>query len=126
MAEIRQAVRELQQHLSDDLARVRGDQPCAFLRQCASPTGPGRKGALCSSVTKNWRNTMGTWNSPVMSCWGMGQPVRSVGQQTQLASWRLRSYSQAEAARTRWIDACARRTRAGIVHAALGRQSGGA
>ena len=30
VAEIRQAVRELQQHLSDDLARVRGDQPCAF------------------------------------------------------------------------------------------------
>jgi hypothetical protein len=47
-----------------------------FLRWCASPTGPGRKGALCSSVTKNWRNTMGIWNSPVMSCWGMGQPAR--------------------------------------------------
>src|SRR5437660_1290372 len=30
VAEIRQAVRELQQRLSDDLARVHGDQPCAF------------------------------------------------------------------------------------------------
>src|SRR5215470_17134197 len=30
VAEIRQAVRTLQQHLSDDLRHVRGDQPCAF------------------------------------------------------------------------------------------------
>jgi len=30
VAEIRQAVREVQQHLSDDLTRVSGDQPCVF------------------------------------------------------------------------------------------------
>jgi len=37
VAEIRQAVRELQQHLSDDLARVRGDQPCAFPEAVREP-----------------------------------------------------------------------------------------
>jgi hypothetical protein len=30
VAEIRQAVRDIQQHLPDDLKGVRGDQPCAF------------------------------------------------------------------------------------------------
>ena len=30
VAEIRQAVRELQAHLPNDLQQVRGDQPCAF------------------------------------------------------------------------------------------------
>jgi hypothetical protein len=30
VAQIRQAVREVQQQLPDDLKRVRGDQPCAF------------------------------------------------------------------------------------------------
>ena len=30
VAEIRQAVRDIQQQLPDDLKRVRGDQPCAF------------------------------------------------------------------------------------------------
>ena len=37
VAEIRQAVRELQQHLPDDLARVRGDQPCAFPEAVREP-----------------------------------------------------------------------------------------
>src|SRR5438128_11012653 len=37
VAEIRQAVRELQQHLSGDLARVRGDQPCAFPETVRAP-----------------------------------------------------------------------------------------
>ena len=30
VAEIRQAVRDIQQQLPDDLKRARGDQPCAF------------------------------------------------------------------------------------------------
>ena len=30
VAEIRQAVRELQSHIQDDLTHARGDQPCAF------------------------------------------------------------------------------------------------
>jgi hypothetical protein len=37
VAEIRQAVHELQQHLSDDLARVHGDQPCAFPEAVREP-----------------------------------------------------------------------------------------
>ena len=76
VAEIRQAVRELQQHLPDDLARVRGDQPCAFPEAVREPHRTWTQGRLCSSVTKNWRNTMGTWNSRVMSCWDRDQPAR--------------------------------------------------
>ena len=76
VADIRQVVREIQQHLPDDLTGATAISPVPSLKLCANPTGPGRKGALCSSVTKNWRNTMGTWNSPVMSCWGRGQLAR--------------------------------------------------
>ena len=40
--------------------------PVPSLMPCASSIGPGRRGTSCSSVTKNWRNTTGTWNLPAM------------------------------------------------------------
>ena len=67
---------QLQQHLADDLARVHGDQPCAFPEAVREPHRTWTQGRLCSSVTKNWRNTMGTWNSRGMSCWDRDQPAR--------------------------------------------------
>jgi len=66
VAEIRQAVRELQQHIQDDLKHVRGDQPPAFPEAVRPQQQTWTQGPLCSSVTKNWRNTTGTWNSPAM------------------------------------------------------------
>ena len=66
VAEIRQAVRDIQQQLPDDLKRAAVISPVPSLMPCASSIGPGRRGTSCSSVTKNWRNTTGTWNLPAM------------------------------------------------------------
>ena len=63
VVEIRQAVRELQQQIQEDIKHVRAISPPLSQRPCASPIcRPGRRGTSCSSVTKNWHNTTGIWN----------------------------------------------------------------
>src|SRR5262249_62318347 len=44
VAEIRQAVRDLQAHIENDLTHVRGDQPCAFPDAVRPPHRPWTQG----------------------------------------------------------------------------------
>jgi hypothetical protein len=62
VADLRQAVRQIQQEIHADITMSRAISPRRSLPQCGRNTQHGRKGISYCSVTKNSPSTTGIWS----------------------------------------------------------------